>query len=57
MKKEFKAPTVEAKNLSIQNSVMDGGMVLSIGYTQGNMELFNDEAVNDGFNRWKGFNK
>ena len=54
MKKEFKAPIVEAKNLSIQNSVMDGAMVLSIGYTQDNMAVFNDDAVKDGFKQWKG---
>ncbi len=53
MKKEFNAPTIEAKKLPALDSVMSDVMVLSAGYTQ-TKALFTDENVTDGFKQWKG---
>ena len=53
MKKEFKAPIVETKELHTVNNVM---LDLSVSGTQ---EKYDSNTLNDvkeGFKQWKGFN-
>lgn len=53
MKKEFKAPIVETKELSAQNSIMDGGMVISgTPIRKGKAITDNNEVA--GYEAWKG---
>ncbi len=54
MKKEFKAPVVEAKELAAQDSIMAGGiMLMSAEKTPVGVSV-TDDAVS-GYNIWKGY--
>lgn len=56
MKREFKAPTIEAEMLSTLNSVMDEGILKSAaGPNTGNLTGWTDEDTKNDFNAWKGF--
>lgn len=54
MKKEFKAPIVEHKQLSTANNIMDIDFVQS-GEIDAKKELIFTEDTVAGFNQWKGF--
>ena len=53
MKKEFIAPTVEAKAFTSPEEVMFGVMLTSAGQNNGFTPV-TDEDVSDGFKLWKG---
>lgn len=55
MKKEFKAPIVEAKELAVLNSVMDDVLILSANQKNSGLTLFEDSEIANNFNIWKGF--
>ena len=52
MKKEFKAPIVETKVLSTENSIMANGILLSATQTTAGFGVKDDAA--EGFKKWKG---
>lgn len=53
MKKEFKAPVVEAKELNALNSIMDGGMLISTNGINGKSLVEVDaENVTD-YKQWR----
>ena len=56
MKKEFKAPIVEAKQLSVQDDVMFGIMLTSLEQNPNDFSSMKDE-VSAGFEQWRGFKK
>ena len=58
MKKEFKAPIIETKELFTQNSIMAELEILTIsaGQTARNGFAMSDETVASGFDAWKGNN-
>ena len=56
MKKEFKAPIVEAKQLSVQDNVMFGTMLTSLGQNPTDFSSMSD-AVSEDYKQWKGFSK
>ncbi len=53
MKKEFKAPIVETKNLSIENGIMDDGILLSATASNSNFTLWSDEDTQEKYKQWK----
>ncbi len=52
MKKEFKAPIVETKELAAVNSVMDSVLLIS-GDSPSGLTAITDTATNDGYKQWK----
>ncbi len=52
MKKEFKAPTVEARELNALNSIMDGAMLISANGINGEKTFVVDATLDD-YNQWK----
>lgn len=59
MKKEFKAPIVESRELSTLGNIMEGIGILTIssGSNPNTLVTWTDSAVKDGFKQWKGFGK
>ena len=56
MKKEFKAPIIETKLLSVQEDVMDS--VLSVSTETATFgTTFSDNATSEDYKQWKGFKK
>ena len=56
MKKEFKAPIVDTRELSALNNIMvDGVLTISTDKAMGEFTLVNDETAADDFKQWKGF--
>lgn len=55
MKKEFKAPSVEAREISVLNSVMDDHMLISGGQSHASLKLIEIKAddTNAEYNMWK----
>ena len=61
MKKVFKTPTIENRELSAMNSIMaDDLAIFAVSPGQqkarGGLSL-SDETTKSGYNAWKGFNK
>ncbi len=56
MKKEFKAPIVESRELSALGNIMEGTGILTIsaGSNPETLVTWTDSTV-DGFKQWKGF--
>ena len=52
MKKEFKAPIVETKELTAVNSVMDDVLTIS-GNVPSGLTVITDDANNEGYKQWK----
>lgn len=52
MKKEFKAPIVETKVLSTENSIMEGGLLLSTNAGTEGLTVKTVEVA-DGYKQWK----
>ena len=54
MKKEFKAPTLEAKELNALNSIMDGSMLISTGKSKEGL-IGIEDTTKSGYVQWKGY--
>ncbi len=56
MKKEFKAPIVETRELATRGSVMADNDVLLIAGSQNDDKGFAsiEDSIKEGFNQWKG---
>ncbi len=54
MKKEFKAPIIELKQLSTANSIMDLAPSGDMG-SKYSSNILNDSDVSNDFKQWKGF--
>lgn len=52
MKKEFKAPIVETKELNTVNSVMDSVLTIS-GNVPSKLTVIDDNATNADYKQWK----
>ena len=58
MKKEFKAPVIEAKNLSVMNSVMaDLDILTKSGNANADSYQQIEDTVAEGFKIWKGISQ
>ena len=54
MKKEFKAPVVETRELNALNSIMDGGMLISGNGVNGAGTFDIGAEIAEDFKQWKG---
>ncbi len=53
MKKDFKAPLVEARELSVLNSVMDGPILISSDRSHASANLVKINDSNGEYDMWK----
>ncbi len=53
MKKEFKAPIVEARELNVLKSVMDGAMLISTNGINGETLIPVDATVKEDYKQWR----